>query len=42
MIGVKANCDKCVLRDIPYKVTENITRDLCFAIWHEGILEEEK
>jgi len=35
-------CDKCVLREIPYKVSENITRDLCFAIWHEGILEEKK
>ena len=37
------DCSLCVLRDIPWvmkgsKITGNFRRDLCFAIWHEDIL----
>jgi len=39
-------CNACILRDIPWKlpgstkdsIVGEINRDLCFAIWHEGIL----
>jgi len=35
------NCDACILRNIQWQVPHfhgTITRDLCFVIWHEGIL----
>lgn len=35
-------CDNCCLSFIEWNTTPNITRDLCFAIWHEGILDEQK
>ena len=36
-------CDACILRDIPWQAKEygkvnDIVKDLCFAIWHEDIL----
>jgi len=38
-------CNACILRDIPWRIPGEISkiqgaidRDLCFAIWHEGIL----
>lgn len=34
------NCSDCFLRDIPWN-QGHCRRDLCFAIWHEGILERE-
>lgn len=39
------SCDSCILRNVQYLVEHGlgkITRDLCFAIWHEGILEKSK
>jgi len=35
-------CNACVLRNIPWGVSHSlgkITRDVCFAIWHNGIFE---
>lgn len=32
------DCRDCVLRHISWPVTPDIERDLCFAVWHEGIL----
>jgi hypothetical protein len=46
--GGAEDCSLCLLRDIPFDVqvpracdkkTDIIERDLCFAIWHERILE---
>jgi len=35
-----SNCEDCKLRHIIYNPLEHIvSRDYCFAIWHEGILE---
>ena len=36
-------CSACILRDIPWKmdcgkIKGTVVRDLCFAIWHEDIL----
>ena len=41
------NCEDCILRDVPWNLPGStrdsivglIVRDLCFAIWHEGILK---
>ncbi len=43
------DCEEpCVLRKIPWIVgnkypseNDDISRDLCFAIWHEGVIENE-
>jgi len=35
-------CESCILRNIQWAVPHSlgsITRDLCFAIWHNGIFE---
>lgn len=34
------DCKSCILRDIPWQLDLHspIFRDLCFAIWHENIL----
>lgn len=37
------NCNECILRDLPFvmkgsEIVGDCKRDLCFAIWHEGIL----
>lgn len=39
------DCNTCILRDIPWRLPGDIgktqgvvERDLCFAIWHEDIL----
>lgn len=35
-------CESCVLRNIQWEVPHSmgkITRDVCFAIWHNGIFE---
>ena len=34
-----ATCDKCILRNIIWNAG-NCERDLCFAIWHDDILNE--
>lgn len=35
------DCRACILREIPWQLGPEspIFRDLCFAIWHEEILE---
>lgn len=33
-----SECTDCVLRNIPCQITNDVKRDVCFAIWHEDIL----
>jgi len=35
------NCKECILREIPWQLELHspIFRDLCFAVWHERILD---
>lgn len=35
------NCQDCILREISWEIpqSDGMIRDLCFAIWHEGILD---
>ena len=37
-----APCKDCILRHIPWPVTGETERDLCFAIWHEDILNQRR
>jgi len=34
------NCTDCILIDIPYITKKAQKKDLCYAIWHEGILND--
>ena len=40
--GIWQDCEGCILRNVEWQLGEHspIFRDLCFAIWHEGILEK--
>jgi len=40
-------CDACILRDIPWiqnvqagDKIEHLKKDLCFAVWHVGVLKK--
>lgn len=37
--SVWRTCKECILRDVPW-AQGHCRRDLCFAIWHEGILND--
>ncbi len=33
-----AHCDVCILHDIPWEDNKGHTKNLCYAIWHEDVL----
>lgn len=32
------DCSACILREISWKTKNGQVKDLCYAIWHEGVL----
>lgn len=35
---IHQTCSGCILRDIPWQTKKDGVKDLCYAIWHEGVL----